>query len=265
MTDSVPNEDLVLVEMRGAVAIVTLNNQKTRNAMSRDLLFVLAARLEALNDDPDCRAIVINGAHGHFCSGGDVSGMSLERPLPVGRGRMVLGHRVIRAVVNATKPVITAVEGYAAGAGFSLASASDFVIGAPTAKFASSFAKVSLVPDLGLLWSLPKRIGLSQARRIFYSARVVAAEEALSLGIIDLLVEEPSQLLDRALEIANEFTANAPLSLALVRSALARGMETLDDALNYEMDNQAALYLTKDHREAVNAFMEKRAPQFRGV
>ena len=258
-------DNLVLVEMHGAIAVVTLNNQKTRNALSRELLTVLAARLEELNDNAECRAIVINGGNGHFCSGGDVSGMHLERPLPVGRMRMVLGHRVIRAVVCANKPVITAVEGYAAGAGFSLAAASDYVVAAPTAKFTSSFAKVSLVPDLGLLWSLPRRIGLAQARRIFYTARVVEAEEALSLGIIDDLVEDPTRLLERALELAHEFTAHAPLSVALVRSALARGIETLDDALGYEMDNQAALYMTKDHREAVNAFLEKRPPQFRGV
>lgn len=256
--------ELVLLEMRGAVAVVTLNNLKTRNALSRDMLFALADRLEALNEDSDCRAIVIKGANGHFCSGGDVSGMSLERPLPVGRGRMVLGHRVIRALLQGTKPVVAMVEGYAAGAGFSLAAAADFVVAAPSAKFVSSFAKVGLVPDLGLLWTLPQRIGLAQARRIFYSARVVDAEEAARLGLIDDLLDQDANLEERALQIAAEFTANAPLSVALVRSALARGINCLDDALAYEMDNQAALYLTRDHREAVDAFLNKRAPEFIG-
>jgi 2-(1,2-epoxy-1,2-dihydrophenyl)acetyl-CoA isomerase len=257
--------DLVLLKMHGAVAVVTLNNAKTRNALSRDLLAVLADQLEALNENAECRAIVLNGANGHFCSGGDVSGMSAERPLPIGRGRMALGHRVVRAMVSGNKPVIAAVEGYAAGAGFSLAAAADYVVAAPTAKFVSSFAKVGLVPDLGLLWSLPQRIGMAQARRLFYSAAVVEAEEGLKLGIVDTLVHDASALLSSAVELAETFTAHAPLSVALVRSALARGINTLDEALGYELDNQAALYLTKDHREAVSAFMEKRTPVFQGV
>ncbi|MDB6052144.1 MAG: putative enoyl-CoA hydratase [Pseudomonas sp.] len=257
--------DLVLLDMQGAVAVVTLNNAKTRNALSRDLLTVLADQLESLNEDAECRAIVLRGANGHFCSGGDVSGMSAERPLPVGRGRMALGHRVVRAMVSGNKPVIAAVEGYAAGAGFSLAAAADYVVAAPTAKFVSSFAKVGLVPDLGLLWSLPQRIGMAQARRLFFSAAVVDAEEGVRLGIVDSLVDDPDALLSRAVELAQAFTAHAPLSVALVRSALARGINTLDEALGYELDNQAALYLTKDHREAVSAFMEKRPAVFQGV
>jgi|SRR5690554_1728261 enoyl-CoA hydratase/carnithine racemase len=256
--------DLVLKEMRGSVAVVTLNNPKTRNALSKEVLEGLADALEDLNDKPECRAIVLTGGSGHFCSGGDVSRMSDDRPLPVGRARMKLGHRIVRAMVNGPKPVVCAVEGYAAGAGFSLAAASDWVVGAPSAKFVSSFAKVGLVPDLGLLWSLPQRIGVAQARRLFYRAEVVAAEEAKELGIIDTLVSEGEELVASAIEVAESFTAAAPLSAALVRSALGRGIQTLDDALAYEMDNQSALYLTDDHKEAVKAFMEKRAPDFRG-
>jgi enoyl-CoA hydratase/carnithine racemase len=116
-----------------------------------------------------------------------------------------------------------------------------------------------------LLWSLPQRIGVAQARRLFYSAAVVEAEEGLKLGIIDTLVSEDDDLLPTAVSLAQSFTAHAPLSVALVRSALSRGMGTLDEALGYEMDNQAALYLTQDHREAVEAFMGKRPPNFRGV
>lgn len=257
--------DLVLLERQGQVALVTLNNPKTRNALSRDLLHALAECLESLNEDPQCRAIVLAGANGHFCSGGDVSGMTAERPLPVGRARMMLGHRVVRAMLRGTKPVIAAVEGYAAGAGLSLVAAADYVIAAPSAKFVSSFAKVGLVPDLGLLWTLPQRIGLAQARRLFYSARVVQADEAQSLGLVDRLMDDVAQLQGAALEIAHEFQANAPLSVALTRMALARGIHCLDDALAYEMDNQSALYLTQDHREAVDAFMNKRAPVFKGL
>ncbi|EEA01818.1 Enoyl-CoA hydratase/isomerase [Burkholderia sp. H160] len=256
--------ELVLVEMQDGVAIVTLNNPKTRNALSRDLLMVLADQLETLRMDDGCRAIVLTGANGHFCSGGDVSGMSAERPLPVGRERMVIAHRVVRTLTQMGKPVVGAVEGYAAGAGFSLASACDYLVASFTAKFVSSFSKVGLLPDLGLMYTLPQRVGLAQAKRLLMSSRIVAAEEAQFLGITDRLAE-PGEVISAALAVARELTANAPLSVALLKAAYARGITTLEDALAYEMDNQAALYLTNDHREAVAAFAEKRAPLFQGL
>ncbi len=256
--------ELVLVESRGDLTVVTLNNPKTRNALSRDLLLLLADKLEALRVDNACRAVVLTGAQGHFCSGGDVSGMTAARTLPVGRERMVIAHRVVRLIAEMGKPVVAAVEGFAAGAGLSLAMAADGVVASNSAKFVSSFAKVSLLPDLGLLWTLPQRIGLAQTKRLLMSARVVAAEEGLRLGMVDELCET-GQAVASAVAMATEMAAHAPISAALVKAAYARGINSLADALAYEMDNQAALYLTEDHREAVAAFLEKRPPVFRGV
>jgi 2-(1,2-epoxy-1,2-dihydrophenyl)acetyl-CoA isomerase len=255
---------LVTLEMHGAVAVITLDNSKTRNALSRDLLLVLADQLDALNADDACRAIVLTGANGHFCSGGDVSGMAAERTLMVGRTRMELGHRVVRTMVGGAKPTIAAVEGYAAGAGLSLAVAADYVVSSSSAKFVSSFAKVGLIPDLGLMWTLPQRVGLAEAKRMFATARVVPAPEALALGLADRLVE-PGELLAKAIETALSFTAGAPLSMALMKGAYGSGIANFEDVLRTERDNQAALYLTKDHREAVSAFLEKRPPQFKGI
>lgn len=255
---------LVTLDMHGAVGVLTLDNSKTRNALSRDLLLVLADRLDALNANDNCRAIVLTGAHGHFCSGGDVSGMAAERTLMVGRTRMELGHRVVRSMVGGAKPVIAAVDGYAAGAGLSLAAAADYVVSSRNAKYVSSFAKVGLIPDLGLMWTLPQRIGLAEAKRMFATARVVSAPEALELGLADLLVD-PERLLEQAIETALGFTAGAPLSMALMKGAYGSGIANFEDVLRTERDNQAALYLTRDHREAVGAFLEKRPPQFKGI
>ncbi|MES2025606.1 MAG: enoyl-CoA hydratase-related protein [Pseudomonadota bacterium] len=255
---------LVQVAMSGTVAIVTLNNIKTRNALSWDMLALLAEKLYELDRNPDCRAIVLTGAEGHFCSGGDISGMAAERPLMIGRTRMEIGHRVVRAIIGGAKPVIAAVEGYAAGAGLSLAAAADYVVSSNSAKYVSSFAKVGLIPDLGLMWTLPRRIGIAEAKRMFATARVVTAAEAKQLGLIDQLVE-PDALMSSALEVAQSFSVGAPLSIALVKSAYAKGVETLEDALRNEVDNQAALYLTADHKEAVAAFLGKRPPVFKGV
>ncbi|MES2320758.1 MAG: enoyl-CoA hydratase/isomerase family protein [Pseudomonadota bacterium] len=255
---------LVTLEMRGPVAVLTLNNPKTRNALSRDLLLVLADYFDRLADDAGCRSIVLTGAEGHFCSGGDVSGMAAERTLMVGRTRMNLGHRVVRSIVAGAKPVIAAVEGYAAGAGLSLASAADYVVSSESAKYVSSFAKVGLIPDLGLMWTLPQRVGLAEAKRMFATARVVPAAEALTLGLADMVVA-PENLLDSAVEMAHSFTVGAPLPMALMKAAYGSGIANFEDVLRTERDNQAALYLTKDHREAVSAFLDKRAPDFKGT
>ena len=128
----------------------------------------------------------------------------------------------------------------------------------------SSFAKVGLIPDLGLMWTLPQRIGLAEAKRMFATARTVAAEEALQLGLADMVVA-PEVLLASAVEAARSFTVGAPMSMAILKAAYAKGIPTFEDVLRTEVDNQAALYLTKDHREAVAAFLEKRAPVFTGV
>ena len=255
--------DMVRVQAQEGITLLTLDIPKTRNALSQEVLALLAGHLEALAGAADCAAIVLTGAGGHFCSGGDVSGMKEERTLPMARTRMMLGHRVIRNIIGGPKPVIAAVEGYAAGAGLSLAAACDYVVSSSTARYISSFAKVGLLPDMGLLWTLPQRIGLPEAKRMFATTRVVESSEAKQLGLVDQVVE-PGRVLQTAIEIARGFTAGAPLATALMKAIYASGCATLEDALRSERDNQGGLYLTQDHRQAVAAFLEKRSPAFRG-
>jgi 2-(1,2-epoxy-1,2-dihydrophenyl)acetyl-CoA isomerase len=256
--------ELVHLERRETVGILTFDVPKTRNALSREVLAELAGHLEALFAADDCRAVVLTGAGDHFCSGGDVSGMSAERPLPIGRARTQAGQRVVRLIVGGTKPVITAVEGYAAGAGLSLAAAADYNIASTTAKFISSFGKVGMIPDLGLLWTLPNRIGLAEAKRMFATSRTVDADEAQRLGLVDQLVP-PGHALQAAVDIGLTYNSGAPLPVAIMKAIYAGGCASLDDALRSEVDNQAALQMTRDHREAVAAFLEKRKPTFQGV
>src|SRR5690554_6797412 len=149
---------------------------------------------------------------------------------------MEIFHHLARTIVAGPKPVIAAVEGYAAGAGFSLALNADYLVAGSDARFVSSFAKVGLQPDMGMLWTLRQRVGIGQAKRIIASARKVEAEEALALGLADEVVPN-SALLDRALVVAGEFCANAPLPLAMMKRAYAWGLHTFEDALRNEMDN----------------------------
>jgi len=123
-------EQLVLVGLNERVATVTINNPKARNALPRKLLVELTGRIENLMSEKNCRAIILTGAEGTFSSGGDISGMTADRPILDSRIWMKTAHRLVRAIVNCEKPVISAVEGYAFGAGLSLATASDVVVAA---------------------------------------------------------------------------------------------------------------------------------------
>lgn len=255
--------DPVLFEQRGAIAILTLNAPQTRNALAGELLEGLLALLEQVAEDDSCRAVVLSGGEKSFSSGGDLNNMKDERTLTVARERVSLGGKLARALMMNPKPVITAVEGYAAGAGFSLAVGSDYVVAAEDAKFMSAFSRVGLMPDVGMLWSLAQRVSLGKAKHIIASARKVEAEEALALGIVDQLVPSGTTL-EAAMIIAEEFSVGAPLPFAMMKQAYARGINGLEDALQCELQGQSSLYLTKDHREAVAAFLEKRAPEFKG-
>lgn len=255
---------LVLVKRVDELAIVTLNNPEKRNALSLDVLKALWATLQEINSQGDVRAMVLTGAGEHFCAGGDISGMTHERSVRESRARIPIHAGIARELIGGPTPVVAAVEGWSAGAGLSLVAAADFVVSSSKAKFSAAFGKMSLLPDLGLLWSLPQRIGLVQAKRMFFTGRVVDAEQALQLGLVDQLCES-GEALATALELAREYSACAPLSTGIIRSSYATGMATLEDALRFELDNQPGLFQTKDHREAVNAFLEKRDPVFRNT
>ncbi|MFA7553843.1 MAG: enoyl-CoA hydratase-related protein [Spongiibacteraceae bacterium] len=255
--------ELVTMKQHEEVAVITLNAPKTRNALAREVQMQLLDHLKTAAGDLSIKAIVLTGEGGHFCSGGDLNNMIAERTLTEGRERVAMGGEIARALMAGPKPVIAAVEGYAAGAGFSLAVAADYVVASTQSNFISAFCKVGLIPDIGMLWALAQKTSLSQAKRIIASARKLGAEEAQRLGIVDDLAE-PGQVMDAAMAIAKEFSAGAPLPMAMIKQAYARGINSLEDALRCEMDNQSSLYLTKDHREAISAFLDKRQPQFKG-
>lgn len=254
---------LVLFEQRDEVGILTLNAPKARNALGKEVRAELLVLLEKTAEDSSIRALVLTGQGEHFCSGGNLNDMAAERTLADARAVISGGGKLARALMAGPKPVIAAVEGYAVGAGFSLAVGADYVVSSNQSNYISAFCKVGILPDMGMLWTLTQRIGMGQAKRIFASARKVSAQEAFDLGIVDQLTE-PGQALKQAIEVAKEFSNGAPLSFALMKLAYARGVNSLEDALRVELECQSALYLTKDHREAVAAFLEKRPPQFKG-
>lgn len=260
------NDSALHIRTEGRVAVLTLFAPERRNALSTAMRTQLLAQLSALVDNDDIRALVLTGAEGHFCSGGDVSEMAAPgqpRDAVAGGRRLVVLHDCIRLLTGGAKPVVAAVEGVAFGAGMSFALACDWVVAAQDARFGAAFGKVGLMPDCGLLWTLPRRVGEPVARDLLMTARVLDAAQAKALGVVDELVPA-GQAVAAALRKCAEYAVVAPRSAAAVKSVLARAPASLNDLLEMEADLQQSLRQSADHTEGRQAFKEKRAPVFTG-
>ena len=251
--------DVLLSARDGATLTLTLNYVERRNALSMPLRAALIAALDAAEGDSSVRAIVVTGAGGHFCAGGDISGMNAA-DLAAGRERFRVTHRLVTQMIHCAKPIIAAVEGYAVGAGLSLALCCDTIIAAENARFGAGFGRIGLIADLGLNHTLPQRIGMGRARQMLLYGEQVDATVAERIGLADQVVAAGASL-GTAQDRARMVAEMAPLPIALTKRLLAEG---LDAALAQERDLQSTLFLTEDHREGRDAFLAKRKPVFKG-
>ncbi|MBM3104101.1 enoyl-CoA hydratase/isomerase family protein [Pseudomonas sp. P66] len=251
--------DLLLEETHGSVRLLRFNNPERRNALSVALRGELLLALQAAEHDSRVRSVVISGSAQVFSAGGDLSDMHVH-DLSAGRARMQNNAALVLQMVRMGKPLIAAIEGWAVGAGLSVALACDSLVCGATARFAAGFGKVGLLADLGQLYTLPARIGQGRARQILLFGQVVEAQEALRIGLVDQLCE-PGAALDTALALASTLEQQAPLPLAMSKTLLAEGLGLL---LDREAELQSQLFLSADHAEGKAAFLGKRAPVFRG-
>lgn len=253
-------ESPVLVEDRGAVRLITLNRPQVKNAIDLPLRYALAEAVEAADAAPQVRAIVLSGADGAFCSGGDISTME-RQPRHETTARAQAAQRIIRALWHTPKPVVAAVEGPAFGAGTALALACDRVVAASDATFATTFTAVGLAGDMGIFASLPARVGAARARQMLMLGSRVRGEEAGVIGLVDRVVA-PGEAFDAALEDAGRLAAGPPLALGVIKQMLSGEPRHPLAVLDLEIRNQTTLWDTDDFAEGVAAFAEKRRPVF---
>lgn len=256
--DSTP---AVTTENSDGVVIVSMNRPARRNTLAADLYVALAERLEALQIDGAARAIVLTGG-AHFCAGGDLG--DLDAPALHTRRAMVHGQRIVRALALGRLPVVAAVEGAAFGAGFSLAMACDFIVAEPKSSFCAAFGRVGLMPDYGLGWTLPQKIGLGPAREVLMLSNTLSGTQAHQMGIVDILAPEGG-VMAAALERAGCLARGSEGALSATKALLARASLSLDAALAWEADTQSLLIGSGDFREGIAAFRERRSPRFAGV
>jgi 2-(1,2-epoxy-1,2-dihydrophenyl)acetyl-CoA isomerase len=246
----------------GAVLTVTLNRPDVLNALNAAAHEALAAALKEARRN-DVRAVVLTGAGRGFCVGQDLTEFR-EQAGDIGARLRGNYHPNIKAIRALEKPVIAAVNGAAAGAGLSLACACDLRIASDQATFVPAFVNIGLIPDSGGTFFITRLIGQSRAFEWLCSGRRLSAAEAQQWGVVSEVVEV-SGLAARAAELAGELAALPTRAIGMTKRLLDRApTATLDEQLEWEAQLQAAATQTEDFREGVAAFLEKRAPDFRG-
>jgi len=255
----------LLVERAGATATVVLNRPEVRNALDLVMRQELLAALDEIEADAEVRVLVLRGASGHFCAGGDVRTMRERRHTSAeGRARVEMLNRFIVRLVNFPRPTLAMVEGVAVGAGCNLALACDVVVASADAKFGEVFAKIGLVPDGGGTYLLPRLVGLARAKELIFTADIIDAAEALRLGLINRVVPA-RELAAVTRDLAERIAAGPPLALRMAKELVNRAAASdLETALNLEAFAQGVAIASDDHQEGVSAFFEKRRPRFTG-
>ncbi len=241
----------------GGYAVVTLNRPDRHNALSHALVADLRELLGKLEADDDVRAVVLTGSGRAFCAGADLKAGPSDVEDVIRRLYIPL----VELMAEMRTPVIAAVNGVAAGAGFSLALNADLRLASTTASFSMSFVKIGLVPDAGATWLLPQIVGSARAAEIALLGRKVTAEQAVSWGLVNEVVA-PADLLWRATGLAAEIAA-LPASVGQVRGLLRRSAAaSLDEQLDAEAVEQGRAQQHPQFEEAKRAFVEKREPRF---
>jgi enoyl-CoA hydratase/carnithine racemase len=262
---SEPVHDTLNLTRQGRVAILALNRPEAMNAISMRMRAEMRQALEALQADADIGAVVLTGSGDKaFSAGMDLREFAkLSADLPVAEVKR-LRQAATEGIATFDKPILAAVNGLAIGGGVELALLCDLVFAADTASFAFGEIKRGLMPGNGGTQRLSRRIGMPRALEMVLTGRTVDAQEALAIGLVEYVVPR-QDLLARAVALAEQMAANAPIALRTAKAAIVRGAEMpLQDGLRLEQDLAAFLYTTEDAQEGPRAFLEKRPPVWRG-
>jgi 2-(1,2-epoxy-1,2-dihydrophenyl)acetyl-CoA isomerase len=253
-------------EVAERIATITIDRPDVKNALGPDEWRALRARASDAAADAGVRIVVITGAGGTFCAGGDLKTMPerLAEPLDVRRANLVELAQLIPQLRELPKPVIAMIDGACVGAGLSLALACDLRIASTRARLGAAFHRVGLTGDFGLLWLLPHIVGPTRAMDLLMRAEPIDAARAEAIGLVGSVVE-PERLGDETYDLARRLADGPPIAQGFTKRGLHRALEAdLAAMLEWEADAQATCSHTADAHEGVNAFLERRKPVFRG-
>jgi len=264
----------IILEKEAGIATLTLNRPETLNAWNIAMGEESYVALDEVRKDDDIRVLIITGADRGFSSGADLSALSGVGAGPPGFnegmvGSTMKGRRGVwdltAAICKLPKPVIAAVNGVAAGAGFSVALACDIRIASDKARFSQIFVKRGLIPDSGATFFLPRMVGLAKACELVFTGDMIDAAEAERIGLVSRVVPH-DELMKVTRELAERIASGPPITIQLAKMALLRGSvaTSLEDQVDHENYVQQMCFATEDFIEGVTAFLQKREPVFKG-
>ncbi len=254
----------LFVDRRHSTLVLTFSNPGFRNALGPEIYLACMKAFDQVANDASIRAVVLTGADGMFCAGGNLNRLLENRSQPpqVQADSIDSLHRMTRAITGCAKPVIAAVEGFAAGAGMSLALACDMITAGASAKFVMAYVKVGLSPDGGGSWFATRALPRQAAAELMLEGGAWPAQRLHALGVVNTLVDD-GKALEAALEHADRLAALSPHAVSRIKRLIAQaGDASLEEHLVDERDSFVACLFHDDGGEAISAFLEKRAARF---
>jgi 2-(1,2-epoxy-1,2-dihydrophenyl)acetyl-CoA isomerase len=257
--------ETILFEKSAGIATITLNRPDAANGINLQLAKELMIAASTCDEDPQIRAVILTGNGKLFCAGGDLKSMATaSNPSALLKEITFYFHGAISRFARMNAPLIVAVNGTAAGAGFSLAVAGDMVISAQSAKYMMAYTAAGLTPDGSATYFLPRLIGLRKTQELMLTNRRLTADEALQWGAINRVVAD-DKVLEEARDLAKQFANGPTIAFGTVKKLLVDSFNNnLETQLEHEAKGIASMPLYEDGREGIAAFMEKRSPEYKG-
>lgn len=255
--------ETILTEVADDVLTVTMNRPEKLNAWTPQMGAEMATAISEANDDPNIIAIVVTGAGRGFCAGADMSAVFQAQIDGEEEDRTPLNWV---GLMRSSKPVIAAINGPAIGVGLSQVMSMDHIVAAEDAKLSLRFVKIGVVPELASSHLVPMRVGFGKASELMLTGKTILGSEAAAIGLVDNVVAG-DQLMDAAYEMAHDMGENPQASLAFTKQLLTANMSqsSLDDVQRLELMLLNQAYEEPEHKEAIAAFLEKRAPDFKAA
>ena len=256
--------ETILLKKEAGITTLTLNRPEKYNAINQLMSYELLDALTAISNDKDNRVLVITGPGKAFCSGADVQDLSSESTAVQARMWTQYANKLMLLMADLEAPVIAKVNGFAVGIGCSLALNSDMVIASDNARFSLIFSQVGLIGDGGSLFNVPRLVGPMRAKELYFTGRLVSAEEAESIGLINKVVT--AQDLDAEVNnLCAKLALGPTIAYGIAKKIINKGLNMdLASVLELEAMGQAIASTTEDAKEAAEAFLNKRPPKFKG-